>query len=509
MKRILRISVLTLCSLLWVVLTPAVKAADVPGQEPAMVNSAEPTTRSDWPDIMGSALARTALMSGVQAPSAWAVIGPGENGELTTVTGGVSVGSDSQFLIGSLSKSVTAAAILILEGDGLISLDAPVSTYIPEFRPQDGDPVTIRELLTQTSGFDGQSAREGYREPTLSIQDRAAKANSLLRSGSDFQYSNVNYEVLGAVVEQISGVSYAEFVEARLFDPLGMGNSSADPAAAAEVANGGHTYLFGVPVPTRESVPVGAIPAGYVVSSAEDMAVYLRMLLRGGVNDDGVRILSTESVQSILSEQVVAGSGAAAPDTDGYGFGWGTGGTDESPMAAHVGRTKGYFAHALIHPVNGQGIVVLQAVNGPLYDQTGTVATALAVFDGENALVQGESAFVTALIFVGFGIVMLALVAVVGWLRGRRDRRSPAESPERARRRAHTRAVLDIGGAILLLVAWHVGAAMILTGTLGFPLNIGAEMILSLDLTLIVLLVAVILLVRAARTMRHAGRVHD
>lgn len=420
---------------------------------------------------MSDSLARTALTPGVQAPSAWAVIEPASDaGELATFTGGAGGATgDTPFLIGSLSKPLTAAAVMKLIDGGRMRLDAPVSDYLPDFRPHDSDVLTIVHLLSHTSGFSTEAGFDARTDPGLSIADRVADAGSaprdLTQTPGAFRYSNLNYAILGAVVEAVSGMDFEAYLEQELFAPVGMPNSTADPRKAQDVAMGGHIFAFAVPVSSVETVPVGAGPDGYTVSTANDFAAFLRMLLRDGIADDGTRVLGAESVRSLLTQHApTLGIGSAAPGTDGYGFGWGTGGTPERPVAAHVGRTDGFFAHALLHPAHRQAVVVLQAVNGPLYDQTAPVAVAAAAFTNEESAGIGEPAIITVAIFVAFGLIAFSAALLVGWLRKRRDRTSPPRTPAAATRRGAVRAALDIGGGVLVVVLWLLGAGLMFTG---------------------------------------------
>lgn len=461
-----------------------------------------------WDEIMGDAIARTAPVPGAQAPSAWAVIEPAtdatggsadEPATLVTFSGGAGgAGADTPFLVGSLSKPLTATAIMRLVDAEEVELDAEVSEYLPGFRPQDSDPITIAQLLTHTSGFSSDAGLDARRDPTLSIEDRAAAANEIPRRTDDaaaFEYSNLNYAILGAVIEAVSGDPFAAHLDRELFAPLGMRDSSAEPGTAQEIAAAGHRLAFGVPVALEETVPTGAAPDGYTVSTAHDLAAFMRMLLRDGVADDGTRVLSADSVRVMLTEHAPATAiGAAAPDTTGYGLGWGIGGTAQRPVVAHVGRTDGFFAHAHLRPAGGQGVVIVQAANGPMYDQTAPVRAAVAAFDGRDpGDVASEPAVVTAAIFAAFGVLALGAVLLVGWLRTRRDRRSPAATPAAAVRRVTVRAVLDVAGAALVVSLWLLAAGLMLTGSPSWGSDPFAA---SIELTVISWIIGGLLLAR-------------
>ncbi|ALJ20091.1 serine hydrolase domain-containing protein [Microbacterium sp. No. 7] len=468
-----------------------------------------PATEGAWEGLMTGALARTATLPGAQAPAAWAIVEPDAGDDLVAATGGAGgAGADTPFLIGSLSKPVAAAALLRLVDAGAVRLDAAVHEYLPGFRAHDANPLTVTQLLSHTSGLSTEAGLDARKDPALTIAERAAGAEGVERVDAPspgFAYSNLNYAIVGAIVERVSGRDYAAFVRDEVFSPLGMDDSSADPATAQEIARHGHLFAFGFPVGVQEIVPAGAAPDGYTVSTARDLAAFLRMLLRSGLADDGTRVLSDAAVHAMLRTRAAATeTGAAAPGTDGYGLGWGTGGTVERPIAAHIGRTEGFFAHALLMPQSRRAVVVLQAANGRLYDQAATVHAAAAALAGEDAEGVGEPAAVTAAIFVAFGLVAVGAVPLVGLLRRRRDRRAPPRTRAEALRRRALRAVLDIGGAVLILVLWPLGAGMMLTGTPTLGTN---PFSISIELTLVSWALAALLLVRGVLTATRPSRV--
>lgn len=133
---------------------------------------------------------------------------------------------------------------------------------------------------------------------------------------SKFQYSNIGYDILGKVIEEASGVSYSEYIETNIFKPLNMKNSYARVKEAKN--NGlptGYFTLFGIKVPFEERNHEGNTPAGYLVSSAEDMANYLLMYLQNG-NYNGNSIIKKEGINEMHKPAVRIGSG------ESYGMGW-------------------------------------------------------------------------------------------------------------------------------------------------------------------------------------------
>ena len=187
------------------------------------------------------------------------------------------ISPDDLFHIGSVSKGITALAIVQLAEHGRLGLDDRVSQHLGDFAVEGGETVTIRHLLTHTSGlrtwdaFDRDAQHHGRTEHlTLHAPPGEAPA-----------YSSLNYLLLGRIVEEASGRAYADYVQNRLFRPLGMTSSRADSvdADALGVVRG-HSFFFGWPVPRREPAFTKLmIPAGYIVTTASDMGRYMSFLL--------------------------------------------------------------------------------------------------------------------------------------------------------------------------------------------------------------------------------------
>ena len=425
------------------------------------------------------------------APAAWAVV----DGDSITAGGVAGADSQTRFLVGSLSKAVTAAVMLQLVDAGLVRLDDPVERHLTGFRPDDPDPVTVHELLTHTSGFRTADGMDAADDPTLSLAQRVEAADRLERGDASFVYSNLNYAIAGQVIEKVAGMPYAHAVATRLFAPLGMNASSADPAVAADVSSDGSLIAFGVPVPWTATTPRGAAPDGYIVSTAEDLGAFVQMLLRGGTTQDGTRVMDEESIRLLLTAHVDTADGAAAPGTDGYGYGWGIGTIGGVPFAAHGGNTATFTANAGLLPETGRGYVVLQAQNGWFYDlqapSRGLLASLAVASDDPPIRVStdAEKATTTALILVGIVTLSLAGFALASWLRGRRDRRASGPS-----RRTLRRATIDALSAATMIVVWFVGAGVAFTGR---PFGLSIAFSASTELTALGLLLCVLFACRA------------
>jgi len=271
---------------------------------------------------------------------------------------GRAVTPETPFLLGSVSKSFTALAVMQLAEKGMLELDEAAEVYLPGVRlavPEGGRAVTVRDLLQHTSGLsthDGRSmmAAEG-RSPKEAVQ-RWGRLEAEVRAGEAFQYSNANYILLGAIVEQVSGMPYSKYMENHIFKPLDMTNSFAEPAVAeAQGMADGYQRIFGRMTAAHWSVRPPVVPAGYLAASAEDMTHYLIAQMEGGRYGNAV-LLSEEGMAAMHSRS------AGFP----YGMGWFL-----APSAiSHGGDTESFHADVLLLPEKGWAIAVLMNTNDVL-----------------------------------------------------------------------------------------------------------------------------------------------
>lgn len=259
--------------------------------------------------------------------------------------------ADAPFVVGSLSKSFTAVAVMQLVEQGAVDLDAPASRYAPGYDVP--DEVTVRSLLNQKSGF---GAYDSLAE---------AADGELGETFGAFSYANANYDLLGRVVEGASGEDYARYLDEHVLEPLGMASTTADPARAEALGMvPGHRDWFGLPVAdgfrhAQGDGAWGGPASGYVASSVRDMASYLRMYLNGGMGGDGARVLSADSVRRMFLDRV--------PDPEGdtyYGMGWTSFSWDDGELVlSHDGQVENYTASMCLLPERGIGIVALSDAN--------------------------------------------------------------------------------------------------------------------------------------------------
>jgi CubicO group peptidase (beta-lactamase class C family) len=277
---------------------------------------------------------------------------------------GRAVTPHTPFVIGSLTKSFTALAMMQLVEAGKVELDAPVQRYLPWFRvadPSASARITVRQLLNQTSGIPEADTATG--STTVEQQVRALSTVALDRPvGSSYEYANANYDTLGLVVQAVSGVSYETYIQQHIFAPLAMHDSFASEQRAMQdgLAQGYH-WLFGLPSPAHDYRP-NLLPAGFLISSAEDMSHYLIAQMNDG-RYGTVSVLSPTGIATLHAPAVAADASGST-----YGMGW----INLSPQASgidlpllwHSGDTDSFHAEMFIEPKEHWGGIVLINATG-------------------------------------------------------------------------------------------------------------------------------------------------
>jgi uncharacterized protein YbbC (DUF1343 family) len=265
---------------------------------------------------------------------------------------------DTIFDLASLTKVVaTTTSVMKLVEDGRIRLSDRVSDYVPGFGRHNKTNITIRHLMTHTSGLrpdlDLADEWNGYDTAIALAVDEVPTAPP----GERFVYSDINYELLGEIVTRVSGQRLDEFAGAQIFDRLGMKETMFRPAAALEPRIAPTEHLRGVVHdPTARRMGGIAGHAG-LFSTAADLSIFCRMLLDGGVYQ-GVRILSPLSVVKMTSP--AGGSG----DSSVRGLGWDIDSAYSSnrgellPLGSY-GHTGFTGTSIWIDPVTGEFVIFL------------------------------------------------------------------------------------------------------------------------------------------------------
>jgi CubicO group peptidase (beta-lactamase class C family) len=261
--------------------------------------------------------------------------------------------ADSIFLIYSMTKPITAAALMILYEEGKWQIDEPVSNFIPELADlrvhageyADGSPVheaatrsmTMRELLTHSGGldygFDNHPVARAYRDkgvldadaPLQDMIDKLGKLPLRYQPGTRWHYS-ISVDVQGYLVEKLSGQPFDEFLLDRIFEPLGMVDTAffvpaGDVDRAARIHQEGDEGLELADNEVRTLPPAGPSGGGGLYSTAGDYMRFMQMLLNGG-ELGGVRVLSPRSVEIMRTNHLLPGPLSTRPAGRGFSFGF-------------------------------------------------------------------------------------------------------------------------------------------------------------------------------------------
>jgi CubicO group peptidase (beta-lactamase class C family) len=280
---------------------------------------------------------------------------------------GRAVTPQTPFILGSTSKSITALAVMQLVEAGKIDLDAPVTQYLPWFRTSDAAAsagITVRNLLNQNSGLPTDEGRRGIadnNQSSTALENGIRELSNVQLSqaaGQGYEYANENYNLLGLIVQTVSGTSYEDYIRSAIFTPLQMNHSAAalSDRAATDLATGYRNWLFW-PMPFDAPYPRKMTPSGFLISSAEDMAHYLSAQLNGGRYDNH-QLLSSQGIDTLHMP------GPRISPSSSYGMGWVIQGQAGSTKIWHDGDISNFHSNLLLLPEQHIGLVMLINVGG-------------------------------------------------------------------------------------------------------------------------------------------------
>ena len=304
------------------------------------------------------------------------------------VAAGTPVDEDTVFRIGSVTKTMTAIAVMQLAEQGLVDLDAPASDYLRAFElvPARASfrPVTLRHLLTHTAGVRAVRTPSDLLRPVMGWGVRAGRPVPALAGyyrgglhidvepGTRWAYSSHGFAALGQLVEDVSGVPFARYLRERIFAPLGMDSTDLTRSARvrARLATGYQVASRGLsPVTDYEMVPAGG---GSVYSTARDLARYAAALLGGGANAHGA-VLRPGTLARMFEPHY-----QPDPRIPGMGLGFFRDEAGGHRTVGHDGIWTGFHAAMLLAPDDGTGVVAL-ANTGPFNPVAAPVPVAHAV----------------------------------------------------------------------------------------------------------------------------------
>ena len=263
--------------------------------------------------------------------------------------GDISYYGDNQGLyqIGSMTKSFTGLAVQKLISEGVLSADDKVSELVPGFKAyydSEEAEITVDDLLKQRSGFTNSENDYPSATEDMSLQEWAESISGKeLKSmpGTEYSYSNVNYNLLGVIIENVTGIPYREYMEENILVPYGLDSTYAGvPGDSERIVEGsrlGFRNVFEYKVPVRE----GSIPAGYFYSDAEDIGIWLKAWIE---NTDA-------DMDAVIGELKSEG--------DCYA-GWER---FEDDVIGHSGGTPNYSSRMVFSRSRGIGVCVLTNLN--------------------------------------------------------------------------------------------------------------------------------------------------
>lgn len=298
----------------------------------------------------------------------------------------VAATADMRYGIGSISKQFTAACVLLLQQDGKLKLDDPVSKYVPGLTR--GNEVTIRQLLSHTSGYQDFWPQD-YVPPAMekaitpqAILDHWAKQPLDFEPGTRWQYSNTNFEIAALIVEKASGKPFFQFVRTRVLEPLGITTAiDFDALGPTSVQPTGYMrYGLG---PLRPATSTGSgwmYGAGELAMTASDLAKWdIAMIKQSLLKPESYRAMETT---------VLLKNGTSA----NYGLGVDVDMSGGHRTVEHSGEVAGFTAENIVYPDDSAAVIVL--TNQDAAPASTLIATSIGrtLFATEDADTQNRTA---------------------------------------------------------------------------------------------------------------------
>ena len=342
-----------------------------------------PATVADTPDFAPLAATIEAEMAAQQVPGL--AVGVLHNGEMifsqgfgvADVTTNRPVTPATSFRIGSITKPLTAIGLMQLVEAGQVDLDQPVVSYVPEFIVN--DQITVRQLLSHSSGL-GDAAIPYGRTDAAALQDYVASlvpASAFAPPGTLFSYSNPGFNILGRMIETVSGMPYADYMTTEVFPALGMTQTTftRDIAIANGLALGYYPGRNAPEAVERDPDNGAEYPSGFAFSTVEDLARVAKVLLDDG-SLDGQQVLQPETVQAMQTPVI-----RVKPLEMGYGLGLVIRSQAGETVIGHNGNINGYSASLELIPSQELAVIVLANRNN--FETTRITQAAFELFLGE------------------------------------------------------------------------------------------------------------------------------
>jgi CubicO group peptidase (beta-lactamase class C family) len=283
---------------------------------------------------------------------------------VTSVDNPLPVDEDTQYVLGSVTKTFTATALMRLVSEGRVELNAPVRRYVPELVLPDervAAKITVMQLLNHTAGLDWRmSADTGEGDDALAAYvAEMAESEPIAPPGVRASYSQVGYNLAGRIIEKVTGLTYERAIASLLFEPLGLSHTSF-------ATNDIMTWRFAVGHNLGENGALSVArqwkdtradnPGGGAASSASDLLRWARFHLGDGRAQDSAQVLPAEALQR-MKEQTVELRGSTLGDA--FGICWFLRDIDGVRTVGHGGSANGQFAELLLVPERDFAVVAL------------------------------------------------------------------------------------------------------------------------------------------------------
>lgn len=306
----------------------------------------------------------------------------------TARDGGEAVTADTPFILGSISKAFTALAVRQLVNTGKLQYNAKVIDYLPWFTTADkaqSDQITVLDLVNHTSGISTASGNGRYMGDTYTQEELVLMMDDVVLDrpvGASEEYSNLNYLVLGQLIEAVSGMPYADYIQTNIYDPLEMNHSyTSEPSAQTDGLAAGHRIVYGYPMQTHIPFPDGNLAHGFLISSANDMAKFMSLYLTNGYYGNK----SLVPINVLMPVDPLRPIAAGEPFYDVY---WKPADVTLG-YYGHGGATVNYRTDFIVSQSSRYGVVVLSNVMGDFYSP---LVDASTISQGITLLLAGRVA---------------------------------------------------------------------------------------------------------------------
>lgn len=283
---------------------------------------------------------------------------------------GVKMKPENVFRIGSITKQFTASAILKLRDEGKLSLDDDITKYIADY-PTHGHQITIKHLLTHTSGIKSYTGMDTWDAEVrkkdftpLELIDFFKDQPMDFDPGEEWRYNNSAYFILGHIIEVMSGATYETYIDSTFFKPLKMSNSYyGSPSRIIKDRAYGYDKRDGELINADFLSMTQPYAAGSLLSTVDDLYKWYSSVMEDKVISKASRIEAQSTYQLNNGEKT------------GYGYGWGVGNIQGSPMISHGGGINGYLTSSIFLPEEKLFVAVFSNCN---CNSPGDIATKMA-----------------------------------------------------------------------------------------------------------------------------------